>query len=102
MGYRAAYFQVAGRLTVLARDASSPDERRELFDQAQTYFLGCAELGDPDCMDILAKLYQLQNREDEENYWFLIKQMNRSETEMENVARLLNNIQVIKPPAPSP
>jgi hypothetical protein len=86
-GLRSAYFQVAGRFTLLARDAASPEERRELFDQAQTYYLGCAELGDPDCMDILAKSYERQNREDEENYWFLIKQMTRPPVELDNVFR---------------
>lgn len=87
MGLQSAYFEVAGRFTVLARSASSLDDRRKLFDQALTYYLGCAELGDPDCMDIVAKVYQKLNRKDEENYWFLIKQMNRSATELDNVAR---------------
>jgi hypothetical protein len=87
MGKSSAYVEVAGRLTIQAASQSSADARKKLFYEAQHYYEGCAELGDPACMDILAKTYQKLNRKDEENYWFLLKQMNRSAAEMENVDR---------------
>jgi tetratricopeptide (TPR) repeat protein len=86
MGHASAFYRVASYLTLRAKNETSIESQAKLFEEAMSFYQAGAELGEVDCMEILARALSKQNRVPEANYWFILQQMNEQASDMETIA----------------
>jgi len=77
-GHPEAPYHIGAHLLIEAR-SSGPERSARLAPQIEASFLAGAGLGDPQCMELLETIYKQSGKNDDANYWGLIRRMTEAD-----------------------